>query len=88
MINKHKTQVVASRKPASSHEEEQNTGAPVILTASVVYKSDDEEDETKVKEDGLFKNTNTQEALSRDKQLREKLSEVILKYIKESGTNS
>lgn len=77
MINKHKTQVVASRKPVSTNEEEQNSGAPVILTAPIVYKSDDEEDEQKVKEDGLFKNTNTQEALSRDKQQREKLSEVI-----------
>ncbi len=74
MINKHKTQVVASRKSLDTQEE--NASAPRDYRPT--YEESDEEDEaTSSKKDGdLFTNTNAQEAQTREKKIREKLSEV------------
>jgi hypothetical protein len=83
MINKHKTQVVASRKSNDGQDENTPSAAP-----RPTYDESSEEDEatTAKKDEGLFANTNAQEAQTREKKVRDQLSEVCFAFISFSLT--
>ena len=75
MINKHKTQLVDAKK--TQHETHHNED--YVPARDFHYQEsdpEDEEEESKKKESDLFKNTNLQEAMTRDKVNRDKMAEV------------
>jgi len=73
MINKHKTQVDTKKTPHETHRDDD-----FVAARDFQYQESDpdEEEESTKKEDGIFKNTNLQEAMTRDKVNRDKMAEV------------
>jgi hypothetical protein len=75
MINKHKNQLVQkSARKSDAEVGSQASGETAHRTHEAYYEeSGSEEDETN---DNLFTNTNVQDALARDKQIKDKIAEV------------
>jgi hypothetical protein len=77
MINKHKNQLV-ERKKKNIQEDEDEGNSGYCYNEE---ESDSEKEESAKKDNNLFANTNLQDALSRDKQNRDKMAEVNLLFI-------
>ena len=81
MINKHKTQVVAVKKVnVVSGEDDLAKTVPIVHRGASAYNESDDDEEEAVakaskKDSLLFVNTNAQDAQSRQKQVRDQLSE-------------
>lgn len=72
MINKHKNQLV---EPKKKNIQDENDEEQVGYCYNEL-ESDSENEESSKKNDNLFSNTNLQDAMSRDKQNRDKMAEV------------
>jgi hypothetical protein len=75
MINKHKTQLVKkSTKKSDLDLDAQVSSESAHRTHETYYdESDSDDHETN---DNLFSNTNVQDAIARDKQIKDKIAEV------------
>jgi hypothetical protein len=82
MISKHKAQVVTTRRSQPDAAQSEEGAATAARDYRPVYDESSEEDEatTSKKDNDLFANTNAQEAQTREKKIREQLSEVVEFY--------